>query len=125
MFALYDRRFFPMGLMLHLEDVRRRPVIRIGKAARSSRCCSKRLIVRRWTKNCEPPVIGHAFVKAAHTKPALQTPRQFFRDAGQFHQMVENNHNLATASAQDVFQSAKMTIFCTNLNHSLFLMIIF
>jgi len=89
-----------MGLMLHLEDVRRRPVIRIGKAARSSRCCSKRLIVRRWTKNCEPPVIGHAFVKAAHTKPALQTPRQFFRDAGEFRQNVENNGIYSTACAQ-------------------------
>lgn len=95
------------------------------KAARASRCDPKRLIVRRWTKNCEPPVIGPAFVKAAHTKPVLQTPRQFFRDAGQFRQHVENYEIYATALAQRNINDAGLFIFCTNLNHAYFVLFIF
>ncbi|MEQ9348299.1 MAG: hypothetical protein RIG26_17835 [Thalassospira sp.] len=73
---------FPMGLMLHLEDSAGDPSFVSEKTARSSRGYSKRLIVRRWTKNCEPPIVGLTFVKAAHTKTAVQTPRQFFCAAG-------------------------------------------
>jgi hypothetical protein len=102
-----DRRFFPMGLMLHLEDVGRRPVIRIGKAARSSRGSSKRLIVRRWTKNCEPPVIGHAFVKAAHTLTWLQTARQFFRDAVKMQQASDFTKFNQNADAQKKYGQQK------------------
>lgn len=95
------------------------------KAARASRCDPKRLIVRRWTKNCEPPVIGPAFVKAAHTKPVLQTPRQFFRDAGQFLQHIENYEIYTTAYAQKKNQIAVLVKFCTILNHTLFILFIF
>ncbi|WP_213473817.1 MULTISPECIES: hypothetical protein [Thalassospira] len=111
--------------MLHLEDVCRRPVIRIGKAARSSRCNSKRLIVRRWTKNCEPPVIGPAFVKAAHTNPTLQTPRQFFRDAGKTHQTADLWEFYLTASAQRNFAELKIPEKCTKKDHTDFAVFIF
>ncbi|OSQ43047.1 hypothetical protein [Thalassospira sp. MCCC 1A01428] len=70
--------YFPKGRMLHQMEFAGGPSFVSVRAATSLRAKTKRLIARHWTKNCEIPVIGSAFIQAPHKLQRCKLRANFF-----------------------------------------------